>query len=144
MRKKFEPLLSQLIGLARATDGSEHLITPASTAVVLECLRAMAAGNGDVDALLQKVLQAKRAMVPNCFSCANPCGRTESYDLSRLEQAEETVRRLKWELLDGLCRLAAEKPDTDPVLFYRLLTVLGLEDYTHDDLRQLMEQLEKI
>ena len=115
-------LLSKLIGLARATDGSEHLITPGATALIRECLAAMG-DNVSVEGLADKVTQAKRSMVPDCFLCANPCGRTEDYDAHFLQTAPEPLRSLKQALLSRL--LAGTVADSS---LYRSLIALGMED----------------
>lgn len=121
MEASSRELLSELIGLARATDGSEHLITSESIAVVLAALRAIS--SGDTEGQVSAVIEAKRAMVPNCFTCAAPCGRTSAFDLALLEDEPEAVQADKWELLRLLCALADRNPDESTA---RQFVFLGL------------------
>lgn len=129
-------LLGQLIGLCRATDGNEHLISPSATAVIRECLRAVDCGSGDVSLLSEKVEREKRKMVPDCFVCAAPCGRTSACDLSAMEDGP--VRRLKFRLLDELCRRA---DSAEEKLLYRCLVAVGIGDYEEEDLLPLLQEV---
>lgn len=133
MEKEYEILLGELIGLARATDGSEHLINPSATALIRDCLSRE---NGDTEGLLERVEAEKRNMVPNCFTCANPCGRTSACDLSQWPAGE--LRDLRYVLLEDLSRLAREKPDAREILFYHGLIAVGMKDYDREDLQRLI------
>ena len=142
-------LIGALIGLARATDGNEHLITSSATAVVLAGLRA-ARPETDVDGqvleeLLSRVSEEKRKMVPNCFLCACPCGRTSDFDISELDKADAEVRVLKNRILSGIQRIAAQSSDNcDSRIFYQALVVIGMEDYTADDLLPILREVEEM
>ncbi len=128
-------LIGALVGLARATDGNEHLITPDSTAVVLDSLAANPSGEEELKDLLARVDEAKKKMVPDCFLCANPCGRTDSYDLSRIDQEEWDVREVKLRILAELRDLYEGNIDTDlELLLYRGLIAIGLEGYSAEEL----------
>lgn len=120
-------ILPQLIGLARATDGSPHLITPDAIRTVVRSLADLPDGD---EALLQsritEVIETKRAMAPNCFLCASPCGRTSSFDLALLKLEPQPVQQAKWELIGFLCTIAAGDPDEMTVrdcLFQGLIAV---------------------
>lgn len=145
-----EKLLGALIGLARATDGNEHLITPSSTAVLVDGLLA-AVGNDGADstalhALLHRVETKKRSMVPNCFECACPCERTSDYDLSRLHNAGEETRRLKYRLLSGIREIAAlpARSKAAEDFLYKALIITGMEDFPLDALQNLLREMEEI
>lgn len=137
MKQEYAQLVGELIGLARATDGNEHLINPSATATIRECLTRIAEETADVPALLQKVEEEKRNMVPNCFVCANPCGRTSAFDLSELPVGE--IGQLKQQLLDALCRNARTLPEG---ILYRDLVIIGLTDYTREDLLPLIQEID--
>lgn len=134
-------LIGALIGLARATDGSEHLITPESTAVVAECLAAVSADDGQLQRLLASVDAAKRKMVPGCFACANPCGRTSEYHMEDILKEGEDVRRLKLQILDGIRTLAASESHYDSNILYKALIVIGMDDYTAEDLMPILQEI---
>ena len=87
-------LLGELIGLARAVEGNEDLLTGETAAVFAEAL--VSPGEGTVG----KILAEKRRLVPDCFSCQNPCGRTDAYDTGRLAEEPDEVRAAKELLLE--------------------------------------------
>jgi len=122
-------LIGALIGLARATDGNEHLISKASTDVILECLMAEPTDEEELGLLLGKIDTVKRSMVPDCFLCANPCGRTSSYDMTQLENAPPEIRKIKYDILSKLQRLALGNLNhLDELSLYHSLVALGLDD----------------
>ena len=136
-----DQMIGALIGLARATDGNEHLISEASTALVAECLAAVDADAKVVAMFMDRIGEEKRRMVPDCFLCACPCGRTDAYDMTRLEKEEETVRDMKTRLLSGLRCLAAgpRDPKTDAFLYKGLIAV-GME-LTAAELAPILEEM---
>ena len=78
-------LVGALIGLSRAVDNNEHLITPDTNAALLRALTA--ATPAECEAALTALQQQKRLLVPNCFDCASPCGRTADCDFPALLDA---------------------------------------------------------
>lgn len=136
MKKDYEKLIGQVIGLARATDGNEHLINPTATALIRECLLAIDEGTVDTEYFMAKVLEEKKKMVPDCFLCANPCGRTRPFDFTELPAGE--CRDLKYALLDELMRHAGT---IQADILYRDLVIIGLEDYLPEDLLPLIQEL---
>lgn len=146
-QKLRERLTGALIGLARATDGNEHLITESATAAVVEGLAVPEnAGVQPLEALLERVGAEKRKMVPNCFTCASPCGRTSDYDLSRLDLAGEEVAALKRDLLRGIREIARleQRPEAADSFLYKVLIVVGMEDWSADMLRPILAEMEAL
>lgn len=150
-------LIGVLIGLARATDGNEHLISESSTAVIVDCLSAMhnnvVFDEAALERYLHRVSEEKRKMVPNCFTCAAPCGRTAAYDLQMLQAADPEIREMKMRLLGSICRIAADirnasvmgcdDADAENVI-YKALIVIGMDDYTTEDLLPIMQEVSVI
>ena len=128
-------LIGALIGLARATDGSEHLINPDATRVIRDAL----APDADPETHLPRIEAEKRKMVPDCFLCASPCGRTASYDMTRLDTAPEAIRTLKFQILAALRTLAAA--GTADHLLYRGLIAIGMDDYGIPELQSIAAEL---
>lgn len=99
-------LTGALIGLARAVDGNEHLVTSELDKLVLEGLLAtLPNANFQEEALtelIKKVQAAKYEIVPDCAACTNACGRTADYDLELLWQEQEDTRSLKALILFGI------------------------------------------
>ena len=104
-----DQLTGALIGLARAADTT----APAASThrAVIEGLFTTLTnvnfneetGRQQIDA----VRREKAALIPNCDTCASPCGRTDEYDMNLLWEANEDIRSLKSLILFGLRGMAA-------------------------------------
>lgn len=114
-----EKLLGELVGLARATEGNEHLITESVTEILAEILIAEVSDEAQYAAYSGKIDAAKQEMVPDCFHCANPCGRTAALDLKTLENESRQVREAKLAILDAIRTIArsARSRETDLKLY---------------------------
>ncbi|MBQ8835490.1 MAG: hypothetical protein IJ001_11300 [Oscillospiraceae bacterium] len=146
-------LTGSLIGLARATDGNEHLITPSSTEVIVESLFAtLTDPRSDaavLEGLLARVEQEKRKMVPDCFHCASPCGKNSDYDMAALQTAPEEIRALKSLLLLGIQSLAAHalsgrRDDTVNRFFYKALIAVGMDDFGPEELLPIVLEMGRL
>ena len=137
-----DQLTGALIGLARAVDGSEHLMSDALTQLILEglfCTQPNANTDAPaLEALIGRALEQNRQMVPNCFTCAMPCGRTEDYDLNRLYNAQGENRSLRTQILTDLRSMAAyahpawtlgARDDRVNRFLYKALVVIGRDDW---------------
>lgn len=134
-------LVGALIGLSRAVDNNEHLITPDTNAALLRALTA--ATPAECEAALTALQQQKRLLVPNCFDCAAPCGRTADCDFPALLDAAPDARDARLSLLDALRTLARAQstPTPDACAFlYRALFALGTETYTSADLHPYINE----
>lgn len=135
-----EKLLGELVGLARATDGNEHLITESVTDIVAEILRADVRSDVQYAAYSGKIDEAKREMVPDCFHCVNPCSRTAALDLKVLEGESRQIQETKFAILSEIRTLAASERSRETDLkLYRGLVILGLEGYSPEELTALFE-----
>lgn len=139
-------LIGELIGLARATEGNEHLITPSTNRTTEEVLCAVGTGAHPdrLQQLLEQVDEEKRKMVPMCYQCAASCGRTNGYDMAALEAAPPQIRRLKRQILETICALAAAPGQKDHSFFYLALYAIGREDWSEADLRAILDKAEKM
>ena len=136
-------LVGALIGLSRAVDNNDHLITPDTNAALLRALTA--ATPAECEAALTALQQQKRLLVPNCFDCASPCGRTADCDFPALLDAAPDARDARLSLLDALRALARAQstPTPDACAFlYRGLFALGTETYTPADLQPYQSEAE--
>ena len=106
-----DALTGALIGLARATEGNEPFVTAAMDDLVVEALFATITNVNFNDetlrALIARVDDAKRTLVPDCYSCGASCGRNADYDMNSLWQADEDIRSLKSLILFGIRGIAA-------------------------------------
>ncbi len=145
-----DQLVGTLIGLSRATFGNEHLVTASTCQVVLDGLQIVGK-TADDEALLAAAARAdeeKRNLVPMCYSCASPCGRTSNYDMNDLWAAEEAIRDAKLRVLSGLCDMACTYPDGEQVYsneqirepLLRALFVVG-EDWDPEEFEPIEQEL---
>ena len=139
-------LVGELIGLARATEGNEHLITPSTNRTTEEVLCAVAtdAPPHRLQQLLEQVDAEKRKMVPMCYQCAASCGRTNSYSLAALAEASAEIRQLKLQILETISALAAAPGQKDHSFFYLALYAVGREDWSAADLVAIVQKAEKM
>jgi len=147
-------LVGSLIGLARATEGNDHLLTASTDAVMLDGLQLSGPGTAaDCDSLLAMLARVdgeKRKLVPECYKCAASCGRTDNFDMERLLRLPEELRNLKQQILresqEMAIRLAASPENGQAVVFsalYRALYAIGMEDWDEEELRSVLRDLEK-
>lgn len=143
-------LLGELIGLARATEGNDHLISWSTNQTVVAGLSAIAepaAISKDTFALLLKQVDGeKRKLVPMCYQCAASCGRTNAFDVEQLSQADERILSLKKRILAAICAMAASQMPKDKAfhgLLYRALYAIGRDDWSEDTLLQIAQEAEK-
>ena len=135
-------LVGALIGIARAVDGNEHLISGSTDKIVREGLAAALPdanlGKDSLSALIQRAEDEKKKLIPLCYECAAPCGKNHNYDMRRLCTADEDICSLKLLILCGIrsmaayaCR-AAELGQTDHEVsrfFYQALFAIGEESF---------------
>ena len=145
-------LTGALIGLARATEGNEHMLRGSTAAVTLEGLFATRPDAGcESDrllALLERVDREKRKLIPGCYECLAPCGRNNDYDIGKLSEADPEIRELKLRILRSIQSLAAEDRRaevlrTDHSLLYRALYAIGAEDWSKEELLPIALDAEK-
>ena len=152
-----DQLTGALIGLARATDGNEHMLSDTTAAAVVEGLFATLTNvNFDNDALLAllaRVEEEKRKLVPECFRCASSCGRTEDYDLAKLWNADEDIRSLKSLILFGIRGVAAYayhaavlgyRDEAIHKFLYKALFAIGTEDWGMEELLPIVMEVGEV
>ena len=142
-----EQLTGDLIGLARSAEGSMHRVTATTHEALLEGLAytipATDADEEKLQKLIARVEDEKRKLVPNCFNCAVPCGRTNRFNMESLWSEEGKSAALRILLLQGLRCLAVyvhqacqwgPRDENINMLFYRGLYAVGRDDWSQDDL----------
>ena len=106
-----DELTGALIGLARSTEGNEHLINSNTYNLIIEGLfTTLTNVNFDDISIrnqIEHVHQEKAKLIPNCRGCASPCGKNDDYEMSELWNADENIRSLKSLILFGLRGMAA-------------------------------------
>ena len=141
-------LTGALIGLARVSNGEEHLAEDVCRLMIRALFATLTNVNFDPQALgqlIDLVHREQERLSPGCAVCGAPCGRAEDYDMTRLWNAPEDIRSLKSLVLFGLRGMAAYAyhamvldfwDDEVGQFFRRALFALG-EDWGMDDLLPL-------
>lgn len=133
-----EKLLCELVGLARATEGNEYLISESVTGIIAEILGTNVLTEGQYAVYNAKIDGAKRAMVPDCFLCASPCGRTAVLDWTTLKTESQEVQSVKFAILQELRKIAVSPRNREKDhKLYRGLVIFGLEGYSSEELVSL-------
>ncbi len=135
-----DKLTGALIGLARATEENENLVSASTDQAVLEGLFATLTNvnfdNEALASLIKRVSEEKEKLVPNYASCASPCGRNNDYDMQNLWTADADIRSLKSLILFGIRGMAAYAyhaavlgyTDKDVnKFFYKALFAIGMD-----------------
>ena len=152
-----DKLTGALIGLARATEGNEHVISDSTAAVIVEGLFATLTNvNFDNDALLtimDRVDVEKRKLVPEYYKCASACGRNNDYDMQKLWNADEDIRSLKSLILFGIRGVAVYayhaavlgyKDDTIHKFLYKALFAVGMDDWGMEELLPIVLEVGEV
>ena len=146
-----DALTGALIGLAKACGNNPH--TQDTTKLIVEGLFATITNvnfnDEDLKALIARVQAEKERIVPNCKTCAAPCGNTEDYDMQQLWREEDAdIRSLKSLLLFGIRGVAAyayhasalgyESEEVNE-FFYKALSFIGYDLEMADLLPTVLE-----
>ena len=140
----FDTLMGAIIGLARATEGNEDLITESTDRTMQDALAmAIDADETALFDMLDRIRDEKRKLVPNCFDCAMPCGRTSDFDMNMLANETPALQKAKIELLALLQSLAKNAPlDAQTMrIFYQALNFIGYDGATTEQIYKLAEKL---
>ena len=95
---------------------------------------------------VEKIHAEKYRLVPDCSSCAAPCGRTEDYDVRRIIDAPPEIRTAKLCLVQSLLNTAVGRPFGDEKTFMciaRGIFMLG-EDCTAEELNGSAREIENL
>ena len=140
----FDTLMGAIIGLARATEGNEDLITESTDRTMQDALAMeIDADETSLFDMLDRIRDEKRKLVPNCFDCAMPCGRTSDFDMNMLANETPALQKAKIELLALLQALAKNAPlDAQTMrIFYQALNFIGYDGATTEQIYKLAEKL---
>ena len=125
-------VLSALVALARATEGNEWNITADTRGLITEAIND---DGGNTESLLKRIEGERKRLVPDCFHCASPRGRTAPYDLEGLINADEETKKAKQILLSSLKEVSGKGDD----LIFRVLYAIGRDDWSAEELLQVLK-----
>ena len=152
-----DELTGALIGLARATEGNEQLVTEEMNQLVLEGLFTTITNvnfnDETLKLLIDKIEDTKKKLVPNCFTCSDSCGRNNNFDMNTLWTSDEDIRSLKSLILFGIRGMAAYAyhssvlgytDETISKFFYKALFAIGMKDWGMDKLLPIVLEVGKV
>ena len=152
-----DELTGALIGLARAAEGNEHLVTEEMNQLVLEGLFTTVTNvnfnDETLKILIYKIENAKKKLVPNCFTCSGSCGRNDNFDMNTFWTTDEDVRSLKSLILFGIRGMAAYAyhasvlgytDETISKFFYKALFAVGMKDWGMDELLPIVLEVGEV
>lgn len=152
-----DELTGALIGLARAAEGNEHLVNEEMNQLILEGLFTTVTNvnfnDETLKILIYKIENAKKKLVPNCFTCSGSCGRNDNFDMNTLWTIDEDVRSLKSLILFGIRGMAAYAyhasvlgytDETISKFFYKALFAVGMKDWGMDELLPIVLEVGEV
>ena len=152
-----DELTGALIGLARAAEGNEHLVTEEMNQLVLEGLFTtitnVSFNDETLNLLIKKIEDTKKKLVPNCFTCSGSCGKNNNFDMNTLWTTDEDVRSLKSLILFGIRGMAAYAyhasvlgytDETISKFFYKALFAIGTKDWGMDELLPIVLEVGEV
>ena len=152
-----DELTGALIGLARAAEGNEHLVTEEMNQLVLEGLFTtitnVSFNDETLKLLINKIEDTKKKLVPNCFTCSGSCGKNNNFDMNTLWTTDEDVRSLKSLILFGIRGMAAYAyhasvlgytDETISKFFYKALFAIGSKDWGMDELLPIVLEVGEV
>lgn len=141
-------LVGALIGLVRATEGNEYMVNEGTDQLILDALAGSVINEDfnqeSVGTLLERILEEKKRLVPNCFYCVASCGRTDDFNIKELEAEDIETRELKLGILTRLQATVShpEPSDTTTIKsFYRALYAIGAKDWSKGMLEEVLGEL---
>ena len=139
-------VISVLIGLVGACNNNPK--TPNTDSLILTALSFPSNGCNETE-LIQQIRAEKNTIAPGCATCATPCGNTSDYDMSKIYNADPTIRNLKQQVLTGICQLATvtRQKNVTPTyenmfLFYKALSYVSYE-LSEQTLNQLLAEIQQ-
>lgn len=146
-----DKIISVLAGLAGACSNNPK--TPDTDSLILKALAFPGLCPEPDENSLAEVLEGlyaeKNAIAPGCAECAFPCGNTSDYDMNRIYEAGEEIRKLKLEIISGLqslaayiCRNRQRGKDLEPEgdFLCRAISYIGF-DLEKEPLQDLLEEI---
>lgn len=147
-------IISALIGLVGACSNN-HKTAETDSLVIRALAFPLLRPEYDDEALreiVDEIYSEKNSVAPGCSLCAAPCGNTSDYDMCRIYEADEKIRKVKLQILKKLQKLAAyvwcnqesgKILYTDSGFFYKALSYVSY-DMDEADLIGILDEVEKI
>lgn len=151
---KEDGIISALIGLVGACSNNPK--TADTDSLVIKSLAFPVICPESEDKELKKIIDdihlEKNVIAPGCAICTAPCGNTSDYDMRRIYEAEDAIRKAKLQILEKLEKLAAtiycrHKSEiissADIGFFYKALSYVSF-DIGESNLLALLNEAENV
>lgn len=133
-----DKIIGALMGLAGACNNNPK--TEITDAVVIKGL-AFSVMNTQADSdtlqeMTEEIYAEKYKISPGCATCQSPCGNTSDYDMSRIYNAEDSIRNTKLQILSELQNLVLDLyrnrkihllPQESMDIFYKVLIYISFD-----------------
>lgn len=131
-----DKIISALIGLVGACNHNSK--TEKTDRLVVKALAFPAFENNekmyDVEKVVNEIHAEKHLISPGCATCQMPCGNTSDYDMSRLYNADDGIRRVKLQILselreaaENVCQNGVTLSEGEIKLFYKALSFVSYD-----------------
>lgn len=94
-----DKIISALIGLVGACDNNPK--TENTDRLVIKALATMQDANAAKD-MIGEIREEKNRISPGCAVCKAPCGNTSDYDMRRIYNAKDEVRKTKLHIVSEI------------------------------------------
>lgn len=147
-----DKVISALFGLIGACNNNPKTVNTDN--IVIQAL-SFVADCSDCDEkecqdIVEKIYREKNAVAPGCAACAMPCGNTSDYDMERIYNAKEGIRKVKLDILTGLKELASDisniSLDNNEInndFFYKALSYISY-DISEQELLVLVDEMKEL
>lgn len=140
-------IISALIGLVGACSNNPK--TDSTDELVIKALAFPLLCPGYDDKALREIVNnihsEKNFVSPGCAMCTAPCGNTSDYDMRRIYDADDGIRRAKLQILEKIQKMAAyacrNRKYTDNSFFYKALSYVSY-DMDEAELLRFLDELE--
>ena len=137
-------LIGALIGLARATEGNEELITSSTISIITKTLNHIKSNETKIiPQLINEIEIEKKKLIPLCYECKTKCGRNDAYNFSKVLDTNNEVSKIKLQILDNLIELASKNINDEYTitLIINSLFLLGIDNINKEYLEPTLKKL---
>lgn len=141
-------IISALIGLVRACNNNPKTTDTDGLVIKALAFPLLCPEHDDkaVSNIIDEIYSEKNSVAPSCAVCPAPCGNTSDYDMNRIYEADDSVRKVKLQILEKLQELAVyfcRDKMTDVEFFYKALSYVSY-DLEGAELLALLNEAENI
>ncbi len=152
-----DKLTGALIGLARAIEGNEDIVTDNTYKLIIQGLFTTVTNvnfdNVAIRRFIEYIELEKVKFTPQCNNCALPCGKNNNYDMQKLWNADEDIRSLKSLILFGIRGMSAYAYHAMVLgysdkeinsFFIKALLAIGMDSYGMNELLPIVMEVGEI